>query len=69
MADLVYTEGGKIAHVLPDWASPNNRAEEALCGRSPWPGYWFGTGTQDEYEKARDLRLCVACKARVTDGR
>lgn len=57
----VFTEGGTVAHVL-DWnRSPNDSAAEAICGRTAWPGYWHGTGTQDEHERALDLRLCVSC--------
>lgn len=61
----VYTPAGTKAHVLPWYASPNNSAEKALCGRSAWPAYWHGTGSQDEYEKAADLPLCTACAARA----
>jgi hypothetical protein len=57
----VYTEGGTVAHLLDDLQSPNDRSAEALCGRNPWPGYWFGSGTQDEEERAADLRICSAC--------
>jgi hypothetical protein len=59
----VYTEGGTVAHILNWDQSPNDRAAEALCGRSAWPGYWFGTGTQDEEERAIDLRLCTRCES------
>ncbi|MGW0682922.1 hypothetical protein ACWD2L_06110 [Streptomyces sp. NPDC002754] len=59
---LVFTEGGTVTHVLPRLASPNSGAD-ALCGRSGWPVGWYGTGTQDEYERARDLPLCVRCQA------
>jgi hypothetical protein len=58
----VYTEGGTVAHFLHPWKSPNS-LEPALCGRSPWPGLWHGTGTQDEYEKAMTLRQCAACES------
>lgn len=60
---LVFTEGGTVAHVLPWNGSPNEAASHALCGRSGWPVGWYGTGTQDEYERARSLRLCVRCHA------
>lgn len=57
----VYTEGGTVAHLLDFIRSPNNPSHEALCGRSPWPGYWFGTGSQGEEERAMDMRICVTC--------
>jgi hypothetical protein len=59
----VFTEGGTVAHILDFNRSPNDQGATALCGRTPWPGYWFGTGTQDEEERATDMRLCVACQS------
>lgn len=56
----VYTEGGTVVHLLDFNKSPNSR-DDALCGRSPWPGLWNGTGNQEEHEKAETLRLCVSC--------
>lgn len=56
----VFTEGGTVAHLLDYLLSPNEPVE-ALCGRSPWPGLWHGTGSQDEEERALDLRLCSSC--------
>jgi hypothetical protein len=57
----VYTDGGATAHLLDELLSPN-QPNSALCGRSPSsPGLWLGTGSQDEYERAADLRLCVFC--------
>lgn len=65
----VFTEGGTVAHLLDPLASPNSR-DDALCGRSPWPAYWHGTGSQEEYDKAMDLRLCAVCQSvrRHRDG-
>ena len=61
----VYTEGGTVAHILDYMrgASPNNPVSEALCGRTPWPALWHGTGTQEEEERALDLRVCTPCQA------
>lgn len=59
---LVFIEGGTVAHVLDFLRSPNE-STEALCGRTPWPGLWFGTGTQDEEERAADLTVCTVCQA------
>jgi hypothetical protein len=56
----VYTDGGTVAHLLDDLLSPNE-PNSALCGRSPWPGLWLGTGSQDEYERALDLLTCAPC--------
>lgn len=56
----VFTEGGTVAHLLDVLRSPNEPAE-ALCGRSPWPGLWHGTGSQEEEERVLDLALCSSC--------
>lgn len=56
----VYTEGGTVSHLLDGLRSPNTY-KEAICGRSPWPSLWFGTGTQEEEEKAQDLKTCISC--------
>ncbi|WP_432112777.1 hypothetical protein [Streptomyces sp. S1] len=60
----VYTEGGTVAHLI-DTAldSPNDPSAQGLCGRTPWPGYWHGTGTQEEEETAADLKICAPCSA------
>lgn len=58
----VYTDGGTVVHLLDELLSPNE-PNSALCGRSPWPGLWLGTGSQDEHERALDLRLCAPCEA------
>lgn len=63
MSTRVYFEGATVAHYLHWDGSPNNRAAPALCGRAPWPGDWFGTGTQDEEEEAAGMPLCVRCQA------
>ncbi|MFF8831312.1 hypothetical protein [Streptomyces sp. NPDC015131] len=59
----VYLPGGTVSHRLKWNHSPNGAGSEALCGRTAWPGYWYGTGSQDEEEKAASLPLCVACAA------
>jgi len=60
----VYTEGGTVAHLLDEvTGSPNDPSAEGLCGRTPWPGYWHGTGSQDEEEKAADLQICAPCSS------
>jgi hypothetical protein len=60
---LVFTDGGTVAHYIDSLASPNDVETEALCGRTPWPALWHGTGTQDEEERALSLTLCASCRA------
>ena len=65
----VYTDGGTVVHLLDSLLSPNEN-NAALCGRMPWPGLWLGTGSQDEHERALDLRVCSPCESvkRHRDG-
>lgn len=58
-ADFVHTRRGRVAHVRPH-LSPR----AVLCGRLPmlFDNEWYGTGSQDEIERARRLRLCSQCK-------
>jgi hypothetical protein len=56
----VYTESGTVVHALDDLHSPN-QPTEALCGRTPWPGLWLGTGSQDEEDRALELSPCTRC--------
>lgn len=65
---LVYFKGGKLAHVLKWNSSPNRPADESLCGRAPWPDYWYGTGDMDERDTARQLPLCMGCRNKVKEG-
>lgn len=61
---LVYTEGGTVAHYIDAFLqSPNESTAKAMCGRTPWPGYWFGTGSQDEEERAMGLEVCTPCRS------
>lgn len=57
----VYAPTGTVVHALDELSSPNDQAAEALCGRTPWPGLWLGTGTQEEEERALDLQPCSPC--------
>ncbi|GHF94584.1 hypothetical protein [Streptomyces hydrogenans] len=59
----VFTEGGTVAHYLDFFHSPNHVETEALCGRTAYPGLWHGTGSQEEEERAADLRICTPCRA------
>lgn len=57
----VYTPQGKRTHLLAPQHSPNT-TESALCGRSPGFGdFWWGTGSQDEYDTAKQQELCSQC--------
>lgn len=62
--ERVYTTGGKRAHLLPWHGSPNSNVS-ALCGHSPWPNCWSGTGNQVESEIVASLPLCRRCEAAV----
>lgn len=52
-------------HFLPVLASPNSD-DMALCGTEPEALMWFGTGNQEEIEKAARMKVCRECK-RVHD--
>lgn len=54
-----YLPLGKVAHLLSD-QPPGNCV--AACGL--WADFW-GTGSQEEYERAEALRLCRLCTAAV----
>lgn len=62
-ATRVFTEGGTVVHILDVLRSPNDPGSTAICGRTPWPGLWHGTGSQEEIERALDLRVCSQCQA------
>lgn len=57
----VYTEGGTVRHYLNNYDASPNVGSEAFCGRTPWPGLWHGTGSQEEYEVAADMQPCSQC--------
>lgn len=58
----VFTDGGSYAHLLDYLSSPNSPESQSLCGRSPWPGFWHGTGSQDEEDRAYTLETCTPCR-------
>lgn len=64
----VYLRDGKVTHLLDELASPNEPSS-AVCGRTPWPDVWFGTGSQDEYDTALTLPVCVTCRNRLLNER
>lgn len=59
----VYTQSGTVVHALGLDASPNDVGGGALCGRTPWPGLWHGTGSQEEEDTAMDMPVCTPCLA------
>lgn len=58
----VYTFRGEVSHLLPDSASPNNMAAHTLCGLCAWPGYFRGTGSQNEEDRVREMPECKHCE-------
>lgn len=59
----VYIPGGKRAHLLQPLSSPNSN-DAALCGFEPFE-FWYGTGTQEEMDKASTKPLCKRCERRI----
>lgn len=58
----VYFRTGQVAHILEHGATANRldgTHHRAMCGF--WTTNWYGTGSQDEYERAAALPLCVRC--------
>jgi hypothetical protein len=58
----VFLPYGGVAHLLDRNQSPNDDLP-ALCGRESRSGLWWGTGTEDEYDQARAMPLCLRCMA------
>lgn len=59
-----YLRGGLVRHAL---SAPVGGRDEAVCGTHLWPGDdWYGTGTQDEYERVAALPECQRCTRRLT---
>jgi hypothetical protein len=57
----VFTPFGTVAHLLSNQRSASG-AYAVVCGLHGVPGFgWWGTGTQDEIDKAARLRLCRNC--------
>lgn len=53
---------GRVVHCLENANEPF-----ALCGAGPLTGAadWRGTGSQDEYEKAAQMRMCRFCAQKL----
>ena len=60
--DLMYGPRGSSAHLMP-WADKHFQGE-TVCGRFLDPP--LGTGSQDEYERARRHRLSGRVRARTS---
>lgn len=58
-ADVMYSYYGTVSHVVPFGRRDDfpGTGGTALCGFEPW----LGTGSQDEWDKARRLPLCLRC--------
>jgi hypothetical protein len=54
---LRYVPKGTRAHLLPNGMSNS----KAVCGLYPWTTGWWGTGSQEEYDRAANLPLCQRC--------
>jgi hypothetical protein len=61
MHKWLYLPGGKVAHAF---MADDDISWIAECGTSSL-GYWHGTGSQDEYERAAELPRCQKCLPRV----
>ena len=56
----VYLPNGRVRHAL------HHHSVAALCGLlPPLDGDWWGTGSQEEYERVAKLSECRRCAARV----
>jgi hypothetical protein len=55
----MYVKRGRVSHAV-DTLFGNGGA---VCGVYPWMG-WYGTGSQDEYDKAASMPRCQRCPER-----
>lgn len=64
---FVYGKTAKFTHILgPDKSA--NEASSAPCGAGVMNSFtWFGTGSQDEYDKAASLPMCKRCLVAARD--
>jgi hypothetical protein len=57
-----YLPGRRVKHALREETAHTGVAE---CGAAPRFGLmWFGTGSQDEYERVEALPACKRCVAK-----
>lgn len=53
-----YTLTGKVKHSV----NVEHKNAAAQCGTGPmWFDSWYGTGSQDEYDKVKSLPPCKKC--------
>lgn len=52
-------------HLLSKDQNPRSSTSEAVCGKTPWPDAWMGTGNWDEKESAYRRTLCRGCRRRA----
>lgn len=55
--EWLYLKRGRVAHALSTFNGTRSSSE---CGVYAWSG-WYGTGTQDEYDRAAALPKCQHC--------
>lgn len=66
----VYRKGGRKAHLVHYeglWIACDDLADPKMG--EPSAGSWLGTGSQQEYDRAASLPLCLACFAVREAGR
>jgi hypothetical protein len=57
---LRYLGGGRVLHAIHRFFYDFDC--DAICGAAPsFGGYWYGTGCQEEYERAAKLPDCKSC--------
>jgi hypothetical protein len=54
----VYFKRSRVAHLMPPGYLMGG---STLCGLQAWWKGTYGTGSQDEYERAASLPLCQHC--------
>lgn len=59
MFTRMYLKRGRVSHAV------NHDAGHVMseCGLYAWP-HWYGTGSQDEYDKAASMPRCQRCPER-----
>jgi hypothetical protein len=61
-AQRVFTARGHVTHLIPSYGSPNDAGQPAFCGLSPGWGAWYGTGSWEESQRAKELPTCINCE-------
>lgn len=58
---LKYFETGHVTHLV----GPGGDYGKSACGMQPHFMFWWGTGSQAEIDKAKELPLCKSCRRRL----